>query len=377
MPPALGWLNEQNYFKKLFRTGPVTTFLVTGGCGFIGSNFIRHILGRWGDASVVNLDLLTYAGRRDNLADVEAAFGGTRYFFVQGDICDGPLVESLFDGPYPQRNPGEPRMTPDFVVNFAAETHVDRSIDHSAAFIRTNILGTHTLLESARHHWAADIPPNPGQRRLFVQISTDEVYGCLGEEGYFTEDSPLAANSPYAASKASADLLVRSYHRTYGLPVVITRSSNNYGPYQFPEKLIPLMITSALADRQLPVYGDGRNVREWLHVEDHCEAIECVLQHGADGGVYNVGGGDERRNLEVVESILRLLNKPRSLIRFVEDRLGHDWRYALNCTRLYDLGWRPKYKFEQGLEQTLAWYVRNAEQAEPSRPGADSALLSS
>ena len=287
----------------------MTDILVTGGCGFIGSNFIRYLLGKWAGVRIVNLDRLTYAGKLENLSDVESVYGGTRYFFVQGDICDRSLVDSLFNGLGHGVRHGSPGPTPSVVVNFAAESHVDRSIADSAEFIRTNIMGTGVLLEAWRS-WRGDAPSvdgppkEGGLRPLFLQVSTDEVYGSLGDQGSFSEDSPLCPNSPYAASKASADLLVRSYHETYGLPVVITRCCNNYGPYQFPEKFIPLMIGRALSGGRLPVYGDGSNVREWLHVDDHCSAIALVLQAGQAGRVYNIGSGVERPNLAVAEEIL-------------------------------------------------------------------------
>jgi dTDP-glucose 4,6-dehydratase len=243
------------------------------------------------------------------------------------------------------------------VINFAAETHVDRSIDDASPFIRTNVLGTQTLLEAARKQWTGVKVAGQNGTRLFLQISTDEVYGSLGEEGCFDEDCPLAPNSPYAASKAGADLLARSYHNTFGLPVIITRSSNNYGPFQFTEKFIPNMITKALAGLNLPIYGDGRNVRDWIHVEDNCQAIEWVVRKGIEGEVYNIGGGAELRNLEVAQRILQMLDKPQSLISFVEDRLGHDWRYSVDSTRVRELGWKPKHTFEEGLEDTVQWYV--------------------
>lgn len=339
--------------------------LVTGGCGFIGSHFIRRLLARWGQARVINLDKLTYSALRDNLADVEAKYKGTRYFFVHGDICDVNLVNSVFNGSFCDADGTYPGCAPDIVINFAAESHVDRSIDDSSPFIQTNILGAHVLLEAFRRNWrgvqgSSDGKSGPCPQPRFLQVSTDEVYGCLGEEGYFTEGSPLMPNSPYAASKASADLLARCYHQTYGLPVIVTRSANNYGPYQFPEKFIPLMIQRALAERPLPIYGDGRNVRSWLYVEDHCDAILRVLERGAEGEVYNIGGA-ERRNLDVAERILQMLGKPKSLISFVPDRLGHDWRYALDCSRVTGLGWQPKYGFEEGLELTLRWYVEHAD----------------
>ena len=335
------------------RPREISTLLVTGGCGFIGSNFIRHILRQRHQARVINLDNLTYAGRITNLADIEYAHAGQRYFFVQGDICDGPLVNSLIDGSYFKDSPG---LTPDVIVNFAAESHVDRSIDDAAPFIRTNVLGTQALLEAARAQWVGSSGESD---HLFLQISTDEVYGSLGDEGQFNEDSPLSPNSPYAASKAGADLLAFSYFKTHGLPVTITRSSNNYGPYQFTEKFIPSMITKAIADKPLPVYGDGRNVRDWLHVDDNCAAIELVVSNGTPGKVYNIGGDAEMRNLEVAELILKRLDKPRSLISFVTDRLGHDRRYAVDSTRVASLGWQPHHNFQDGLDQTVKWYLEH------------------
>lgn len=315
-------MSEERTFRRI---------LVTGGAGFIGSNFIHYWLSAH-EGEVINLDLLTYAGNLENLADVE---GDPRYRFVKGDIADRELVEGLLDGV-------------DAVVNFAAESHVDRSITDAGAFIRTNVAGTQVLLEAARHH---------GLGR-FLQVSTDEVYGSLGPEGAFTEATPLAPNSPYSASKAAADLLVRAYHHTYGLDAVITRCSNNYGPYQFPEKLIPLMVTNALENKELPVYGDGLNVRDWIHVRDHCRAIDLVLHRGRAGEVYNVGADEERANLEMVKGILGLLGKPESLIRFVADRPGHDRRYAIDSTKLRtELGWLPEIPFAQGLEETVDWYV--------------------
>ncbi|NLM03065.1 MAG: dTDP-glucose 4,6-dehydratase [Methanothermobacter wolfeii] len=306
--------------------------LVTGGAGFIGSNFIRYMLERH-SYSIINLDALTYCGNLENLRDVE---DHPRYTFIRGSITDRELVNRII-------------QDVDAVINFAAESHVDRSIQDPEIFIKTNVLGTQTLLEASRRE---------GIER-FIQISTDEVYGSA-ETGYFTEETPLAPNSPYSASKAAADLMVRAYHRTYGLPVNITRCSNNYGPYQFPEKLIPLMITNALEDRPLPVYGDGMNVRDWLHVEDHCSAIDLVLHHGRDGEVYNIGGNNERRNIDIVRLILRELGKDESLIRFVEDRPGHDRRYAIDATRIRnELGWKPRYSFREGIKETINWYIRN------------------
>ncbi|MED4359349.1 dTDP-glucose 4,6-dehydratase [Geobacillus stearothermophilus] len=309
--------------------------LITGGAGFIGSNFVNYMVQKYPSYQIINLDALTYAGNLENVKEVE---NEPNYRFVKGDITDRELIESLFAEGI------------DAVVNFAAESHVDRSIADPGIFIKTNVQGTQVLLDAAKKYGV----------KKYIQISTDEVYGTLGETGYFTETTPLAPNSPYSASKAGADLLVRAYHETYGLPVNITRCSNNYGPYHFPEKLIPLMIINALNNQPLPVYGDGLNVRDWLHVEDHCSAIDLVLHHGKNGEVYNVGGNNERTNIEVVKAILRYLNKPESLITFVEDRLGHDRRYAIDATKIREeLGWQPKYTFEEGLKQTINWYLEN------------------
>lgn len=310
--------------------------LVTGGCGFIGANFILFMLESYPQVTVINLDLLTYAGNLENLQDAQPY--GPRYRFVRGDITNRWLVRDLM------------AEQPDAVINFAAESHVDRSIMDCSAFVNTNVLGTQVLLEACREF---HIP-------RFVQISTDEVYGSLGAEGAFTESHPLVPNSPYAASKASADLLVRAYHKTYGLDVVITRCSNNYGPFQFPEKLIPLMITNALEDRPLPVYGDGLQVRDWIHVSDHCRAIDAVLRAGRPGEVYNIGASTERTNLEIVQYILTRLQKPLSLIQFVADRPGHDRRYAIDATKLRtELGWAPMVNFESGMDQTIFWYLEH------------------
>ncbi|MBB5324210.1 dTDP-glucose 4,6-dehydratase [Anoxybacillus tepidamans] len=309
--------------------------LITGGAGFIGSNFVNYMVRKYPSYQIINLDALTYAGNLENVKEVE---NEPNYRFVKGDITDRELIESLFAEGI------------DAVVNFAAESHVDRSITDPGVFVRTNIQGTQVLLDAAKKYGV----------KKYIQISTDEVYGTLGETGYFTETTPLAPNSPYSASKASADFLVRAYHETYGLPVNITRCSNNYGPYHFPEKLIPLMIINALNDQPLPVYGDGLNVRDWLHVEDHCSAIDLVLHKGRNGEVYNIGGNNERTNIEVVKAILRYLNKPESLIIFVEDRLGHDRRYAIDATKIRkELGWKPKYAFEEGLKKTIDWYLEN------------------
>lgn len=311
--------------------------LVTGGAGFIGSNFIRHILREHPEWQVVNLDKLTYAGNLANLKDVE---DNPRYRFVRGDIADRELAENLFQ---------EEKF--DVVVNFAAESHVDRSILDSSPFIETNVKGTQVLLEAAREF----------EIKKFVQISTDEVYGSLGpDDPPWTEESPLLPNSPYSASKAAADLLCRAYHRTYGLPVVITRSSNNYGPYQFPEKLIPLMITNALEDKPLPVYGDGQNIRDWLFVEDNCRAIALGVEKGKPGEIYNIGGGEEKRNIDVVKAILKLLGKPESLITFVKDRPSHDRRYAIDTGKIRnEMKWQHEISFEEGLRRTVEWYLEN------------------
>jgi dTDP-glucose 4,6-dehydratase len=337
--------------------------LVTGGAGFIGSNFIRWVLDRAPSANVVNLDLLTYAGNLESLDDVAKGHGPRgdgRYYFVRGDVRDFDLVRTLLQGKG-RDTPGigftvRSVPKPDCIVHMAAESHVDRSIMAPAAFVDTNVRGTLTLLEACRSELVAY-----GKLFRFIQVSTDEVYGTLGlGDPAFAETTPLAPNSPYAASKAGADLLVRSYVETFNFPAIITRCSNNYGPYQFPEKLIPLMITRALADEPLPVYGDGQNVRDWLHVEDHGSAIWEVLTRGRLGEVYNIGGGTELPNIEVVRTLLRLLHKPESLVRYVTDRLGHDRRYAMNTTKLrVELGWTPSHTFDAGLSQAVEWYVRN------------------
>ena len=306
--------------------------VVTGGAGFIGSNFVRFMLRRYDDLEVVNLDKLTYAGNLENLRDIE---DDARYTFVKGDICDAAVVRAALQGA-------------DAVVNFAAETHVDRSISGPQDFISTDVLGTHTLLEAVRELAIA----------RYVQISTDEVYGST-ETGSFTEESDLAPSSPYSASKAGADLLVLAYHRTYGAPVLITRSSNNYGPWQYPEKIIPLFITNAIDGQALPVYGDGLNVRDWLYVDDNCAGIDAVLRKGALGEVYNIGGGNEVKNLALTHHILELLGKSPELIRFVVDRPGHDRRYSIDCGKLQALGWHPATPFETGLERTVSWYRDN------------------
>ncbi|ADG05612.1 dTDP-glucose 4,6-dehydratase [Kyrpidia tusciae] len=311
--------------------------LVTGGAGFIGSNFVHYMLNAHPTYRVVNLDVLTYAGNLENLQNVE---DDPRHRFVKGDICDRSLVFDLVSDGF------------DVIVNFAAESHVDRSILDASPFVRTNVLGTQVLLDAVREFGVSK----------YIQVSTDEVYGSLNGDGYFTEDTPLSPNSPYSASKASADLLVRATHHTYGIDVNITRCSNNYGPFQFPEKLIPLTISNALENRSIPVYGDGQQVRDWLHVLDHCRAIDRVIHHGRPGEVYNIGGHNERTNLEVVKRILSLLNKPESLIQHVQDRPGHDRRYAIDATKIRrELGWAPQYGFEEGLRQTIQWYLDHQE----------------
>ena len=318
--------------------------LVTGGCGFIGSNFIRHVLQHYGPAMISNVDALTYAGNLANLEGVAATYG-ERYEFLHADIADAEKMDALLE---------KHRFFA--VVNFAAESHVDRSISGPQAFVNTNVLGTATLLDCARRH----------QVRRFLQVSTDEVYGSLGPEGLFTEESPIQPSSPYSASKASADLIALAHHHTYGQEVVITRCSNNYGPYQFPEKLIPLMILNALSDKPLPVYGDGLNVRDWIHVDDHCAAVFAALLNGKPGAVYNVGSDGEMRNIDVVKMILAHLGKPESLIKYVPDRLGHDRRYAIDSSKAHsDLQWKPLHRHEEGIRETIDWYVRNRDWWEP------------
>lgn len=327
-------------------------WLVTGGAGFIGGNFVLEAV-RDG-VSVVTLDALTYAGNRDTLASLE---GHPLHAFLEGDIGDASVVARLL---------AEHR--PDAVINFAAETHVDRSIDGPAAFIRTNVVGTLVLLEAVRDYWAC-LEQAKGRAFRFLHVSTDEVYGSLGETGLFTEQTPYAPNSPYSASKAASDHLVRAFHHTYGLPVLTTHCSNNYGPFQFPEKLVPLVIAKALAGEPLPVYGNGMNVRDWLHVSDHCAAIRCILQGGRAGETYNVGGNAERRNIEVVQTLCALLDARRPRvdgiphahgIAFVKDRPGHDRRYAIDASKLKrELGWEPAHSFEQGMAETVDWYLAN------------------
>jgi dTDP-glucose 4,6-dehydratase len=350
-----------------------SNILVTGGAGFIGSNFIRHILERTDfRGTIVNYDKLTYAGNLLNLDDIAKKFGGTTYFFERGDVCDYEKVKEVMS---------KYRIT--IIVHFAAESHVDRSIFGPKDFIETNINGTFSLLEAARQLWAGR------QDVRFHHISTDEVYGSLGDTGYFTETTPYDPRSPYSASKAGSDHIVRAYYHTYGLPVTLSNCSNNYGPYHFPEKLIPLMILNAVEGKSLPVYGDGRNVRDWLYVEDHCDAIWLILNSGNRGETYNVGGECEKQNIDVVKRICEMLedlhpikNNPHfrklppgisrysDLIVFVADRPGHDRRYAINCDKIKkELGWHQKYTFEEGLRHTISWYLKNREWVERVRSG--------
>ncbi len=317
--------------------------LVTGGCGFIGSNFIREMFRSRPGVSITNLDKLTYAGNPENLRDVQGEYD---YEFVRGDICDARLVDELVSSGF------------DAVLNFAAESHVDRSITGPAEFIQTDVFGTFNLLEACRKH---EVP-------RYLQVSTDEVYGSI-EDGSFTEESCLSPNSPYSASKASGDLLVRAYHKTYGLPVLITRSSNNFGPYQYPEKLIPLFITNAMEDVKLPLYGDGMNVRDWLFVTDNCAGIALVLEKGVPGEVYNIGGGQERANIEITRAILSALGKPESLIEYVTDRPGHDRRYSLDFSKIRSLGYSPRTDFDAMLSETVRWYVDNRSWWQPLKAG--------
>lgn len=327
------------------------TILVTGGAGFIGSNFIRYMINKYSDYHIINVDALTYAGNLENLKDVE---DHPNYQFIKVDIRDRNKMDEIFN---------EYDIT--HVVNFAAESHVDRSIVEPEVFLTTNIIGTQVLLDVAKKHWKI----NPDDKYCkaykkgvkFIQISTDEVYGDLSDtDGKFVETMPLLPNSPYSASKAAADLLVRAYHITYGMPMNITRCSNNYGPYQFPEKLIPLMINNCLNNRALPVYGDGMQIRDWLHVYDHCSAIDVVIHKGKNGEIYNIGGNNEKTNLEIVKIIINQLGKSEDLITFVKDRPGHDRRYAIDNTKITtELGWRPYYTFEKGIEETIEWYINN------------------
>ncbi len=322
----------------------MSKILVTGGAGFIGSNFVKYMLDKYSDYEIINLDALTYCGNLENLKDIEDM---DNYTFVKGDIRDKELVDDLVS-------------KVDYVINFAAESHVDRSIEDPEIFIKSNVLGTQVLLNAAK---------NIGVEK-YIQISTDEVYGTLGETGYFSETTPLQPNSPYSASKAGGDLITRAYFETFDLPVNITRCSNNYGPYQFPEKLIPLMISNALEDKKLPIYGDGKNIRDWLHVYDHCQAIDLVLHEGKLGEVYNIGGHNERQNIQIVKLILEALGKDESLIEFVADRLGHDRRYAIDADKIRnELGWKPKYTFETGIKETIQWYLDNQDWMDQVKSG--------
>lgn len=324
--------------------------LVTGGAGFIGSNFVKYIFSKYDDYKIVNLDLLTYAGNLENLKDIEE---NPNYRFVKGDIVDRDLIDKLFK-----------EENFDYVINFAAESHVDRSIDDPGIFVRTNVMGTQVLLDISKKYWTIgkDNVGYPIYRKgvKYLQVSTDEVYGTLGKNGMFTETTPIAPNSPYSASKASADMLVRAYNKTFKLPMNITRCSNNYGPYQFPEKLIPLIIANTLEEKTIPVYGDGMQIRDWLHVKDHCSAIDIVLHKGKLGEVYNIGGNNEKTNIEIVKFIIKKLGKSEKLIKHVKDRLGHDRRYAIDNTKITtQLGWKPRYTFEKGMEETIQWYLDN------------------
>lgn len=328
------------------------TILVTGGAGFIGSNFVNHMLEKYPNYKIINVDALTYAGNLENLKDI---VNKENYTFTRANIIDRMKIEGIF-------------RTYDItsVINFAAESHVDRSIEEPEISLTTNIIGTHVLIDVAKQFWKVN--PNDkycNEYKLgvkFLQVSTDEVYGALGEFGMFVETMPLMPNSPYSASKASADMIVRAYNETFGVPVNITRCSNNYGPYQFPEKLIPLIINNCLKDKGLPVYGDGKQVRDWLHVSDHCSAIDMVLHQGKDGEVYNIGGNNEKTNIQIVKQIIKTLGKSEDLIKYVKDRPGHDRRYAIDNTKIItQLGWKPAYTFEEGLKETIDWYLDNTE----------------
>lgn len=326
------------------------TILVTGGAGFIGSNFVKLMLEKHPEYKIINIDSLTYAGNLENLKDID---GNPNYEFIKVDIRDREKIEEIFEN-----------NDIASVVNFAAESHVDRSIEEPEVFLTTNIIGTQVLLDTAKKYWKINPKDKyckeykPGVK--FLQVSTDEVYGELGETGMFVETMPLMPNSPYSASKASADMIVRAYNETFGMPVNITRCSNNYGPYQFPEKLIPLMINNCLNEKDLPVYGDGMQVRDWLHVSDHCSAIDTVLHKGKDGEVYNIGGNNEKANIEIVKLIIGTLGKTEGLIKYVKDRPGHDRRYAIDNTKITtELGWEPAYTFEQGMKETIQWYLEN------------------
>jgi len=341
--------------------------LITGGCGFIGSNFIHYLFAQSEfSGRVINLDKITYAGNPENLSEINSKYHGTRYFFVKGDICNLELVRNTFHD-----------YDIDTVVHFAAESHVDRSIIGPAEFVKTNVNGTFILLEAAREAWLEKGRP---EGCLFYQISTDEVYGSLGKTGFFTEETPYCPNSPYSASKAASDHFVRAYFKTYGLPVIISNCTNNYGPYQFPEKLIPLTILNASEGKPIPIYGKGENIRDWIYVEDHCEAIWCLLNRGKIGEQYNIGGGNQQKNIVVVKMICHLLDEkigplpsgPReNLIIFVQDRPGHDFRYAMDISKIVrELNWRPKTDFKTGLLKTIEWYLTNQEWVKRVKSGA-------
>ncbi|MFP4698567.1 MAG: dTDP-glucose 4,6-dehydratase [Eubacteriales bacterium] len=326
--------------------------LVTGGAGFIGSNFVKLMLNKYNDYKIINIDALTYAGNLENLKDIADT---QNYTFIKADIRNRKKIDEIFS-----------LYNIETVVNFAAESHVDRSIEEPEVFLTTNIIGTQVLLDVAKKHWKVNSEDKyckeykPSVK--FLQVSTDEVYGALGDTGMFVETLPLKPNSPYSASKASADMIVRSYNKTFAMPVNITRCSNNYGPYQFPEKLIPLMINNCLQDKELPVYGDGMQVRDWLHVSDHCSAIDTVLHNGEDGEIYNIGGNNEKANIEIVKLIINTLGKSEDLIKYVKDRPGHDRRYAIDNTKITtQLGWEPAYTFEKGMKETIEWYLNNRE----------------
>lgn len=325
--------------------------LVTGGCGFIGSNFIRSVLGKHPDWNITNLDKLTYAGNPESLKDVEKKYKD-RYKLVRGDICDEKLVGRLMDNS-------------DLIFHFAAESHVDVSIKEPFIFTKSNVLGTHVMLESARV--ANEKRKKEGKDKLkFIHISTDEVYGSI-REGSFTEESPFKPNSPYSASKAAADLMARAYFKTYGLPVIVTRSSNNFGPFQYPEKVMPLFITNLIEGKKVPVYGTGKNVRDWIYVIDNCEGIEFVSQKGIAGEAYNIGGGNEKPNIEMTRSILKGMGKDESSIEYVQDRLGHDFRYSLDCKKADKLGWKPKHDFDSAIRETIKWYKENGSWWKPMK----------
>lgn len=328
------------------------TILVTGGAGFIGSNFVKIMLKNHPDYKIINVDVLTYAGNLENLKDIE---DNENYTFIKTDVRDRERIDEIFE-----------TYDIDNVVNFAAESHVDRSIVEPEIFLTTNVIGTQILLDIAKKHW--NLKPDDKYCKeykegvKYIQVSTDEVYGALGKTGMFVETMPLMPNNPYSASKASADMIVRSYYETFGMPINITRCSNNYGPYQFPEKLIPLMINNCLKGKELPVYGDGMQIRDWLHVLDHCLAIDTVLHKGVIGEVYNIGGNNEKANIDIVKLIIKTLGKSEDLITYVKDRPGHDRRYAIDNTKITtELGWRPQYTFEQGIKETIEWYLDNVD----------------